>query len=221
MDPFLKRILALILVIVLGITVLIVGLLSNSEKDLGSGQEYSSPTGPAIMNDSEELYRILDDDAQFTNLREDLAYFGRTTIGSYREGKVLDVVFKVSKVESRGDDVFFEGAFSEEKSKISGQITPLNYGKIMTSITNTTTGTEIDSTLPSNSARSLFIGSLPLDKDDYSINYSLSSDSFLVTLYETDSSLSDAAEKDIMTGLGVDNMNNTKVEYILPTQFGN
>lgn len=221
MDPFFKRIIILVLVILLGVAAFVIGLKTSSENGVGTGKEYSSPTGPAVMNNSQDLYNLLADDAQFTHFRDDLAYFGRVTVGSYRDGDVLDVVFKLTKVEPRDGVVFFEGEFSEESGKISGQITALNYGKIQTKIINNATGTEIDSMLPSNSKRNLFIGSLPLDKDDYSINYSPSSDSFLVTLYETDSTLNDAAEKDIMSGLGVDNIDGVEIEYILPSQFGN
>ena len=220
MDPYYKKISIIVLTIFAGILVFIFGTVNNPDKQIGKSAEYSPPSGPAIMNNSEELYKILNDNYQFTNIREDLGVFARTTIDKYGNDGSLDVVFEVKIVESVDGVIHIKGQFLGQKQTISMQVKPLSFGQIDNSIRNESTDTSIDKVLPSNSSYNKFVGSLPLDKDDYSITYDVGDDSFVVNLYERDPSLNTPAGADISSGLGLKSLESVKVKYVLPSIYG-
>jgi hypothetical protein len=216
MDINLKRFLILAGLVVCSIFLAYLGYLRNSDRGVGTSVEFSQPAGPAIMNNSEVLYNNINSDARFTKLRDDIAYFGRSTINTYRTGEVIDIVFVVTASKVENDVITFEGYYEENKDNIIASVTIKNFDQIYTTLTNSVNDANIDSELPSNTTFNQFVGSLPITKDYYNITYDPATGSIIVTLYTRDTKLADAADTDIINALGVTSLDAIAVEYIFP-----
>ena len=182
MDPFFKKIFIILGLIILGAVLFVIGSQSNDSRGVGTGNEYTPLDGPAIMNDSEDLYRTLNDDQRFTTLREDLAFFGRNTIDTYNSGETVDIIFEVvSEIVISESAIVFEGKFRESDDLIKVTLNDNNTSTYRTEIINLKNNSNINSQLPSNNPYNVFISSLPYITEDYKIEYNSSTDSYVVT----------------------------------------
>jgi hypothetical protein len=198
------------------IILLVVGYFVTERQRVGVGQEYSPSDGPAIVNNSTGLYSSLGDGARFESFREDLAVFGRTSIKSYQQGKVADVIFEVGdEIKDNENVLVFDGKFKESGDTISVTVKKLNNGRVYTTLKNTKTGFSMDASLPSNTARNQYIGTLPKDAEGYSIAYLSSTDSFFVTITGADmTALQRAARDEIKQQVGEDEFKEEDVSYV-------
>ncbi|MBA3758708.1 hypothetical protein H0X10_03700 [Candidatus Saccharibacteria bacterium] len=217
------KIYVLLAIIAATIGLFIFGTLKNSDRGVGTGKEYKPPDGPAIMNDSEDLYRFIGNDAQFTFIRADVAAFARLSFDPYKSGEIVAVIFNVKNTASiDSDKITFGGKYSESKDDIEVTITKLPNNRLKTSITNKKTGLTIDSQLPSNSKRNQFIGMLPLKQTGYSVSYLATKDAFYVTLAGSDINRElNEAKAVIINGLGIQNLSEEGVSFVTWGANGN
>jgi hypothetical protein len=194
----------------------IVGQNISADKGLAKTTEYTPSDAPAVMNDSEDLYRLIDNDEQFTALREDLGVFGRKNIKNYKSNKVVDVIFGVkNKATKKDNKISFEGKYEESKNTIAIVLTKLDNDRAYVSITDKKTKISIDSELPSNSKRNQFIGSLPLKKDTYSISYLKATDEFFIAINSGDlATVETAALTELKSQLGVKSLQTENVTTV-------
>lgn len=221
MDPFVRKIVIISALIIVGIFLFIFGINQSTDKNLGTSNEYVDPEGPAVMVNSENLFRIIDDSHQFTELRGSLSMFARTTLEPYVSGGVVEVVFNVeSETVNDSKTIEIVGKFNAVNNGILVSLTPKNFGRISISITNIANNNNIDDELPSNNKANQYIGELPFAKDDYSIDYIQSTDTFVIRLYERNPNLSTAAENQIIAGMDLESIDDVKVDYIFPPLGG-
>jgi len=217
-EQGIARIYILAAIVVGVLTLFIIGLIQSNDRGVGTGDEYSPPNGPAIMNNSEEVYRLVDD-TQFSQLRTDLAYFARDTMETYKSGKTVDVIFVVGKsITKNNQNISFEGKFKESKDTISVSITREGKSRIKSTILNKKSRVSIDNKLPSNSKRNQYIATLPIDNDDYAIEYDTASDSFVITIYTISDTVNPTAR--LMESLGLKNLEEEKVNIIATGSYG-
>lgn len=213
-----RRFLVLSGLAIVTLILFIVGTSMSSDRGIGTGKEYSPPNGPATMAASEELYRKLSNNIRFTALREDLAFFGRTTIADYRSGKFAEVVFAISsEISQNNNTLTFSGKFEKSKDKITVVIDPLKFERMKVSITNNKTKVNIDNELPSNSKENQFIASLPIDGDGYRIGYISEEKSYEINILRRESALVEIANKKLVESLGIGDIQQIPVQYTYPT----
>lgn len=193
-------------------TLIIVGLLNGGDKGVGVGKEYEDPLGPAVIVNSQELFKELDSEHQFNSIRNDLTYFANKHIDKYKNGDT-EINFIISDLNKKDDFIFIEGKYSKSKNKILLKIKELNFGKVSITIEDSKSRTKETSNLPSNSIRNQYIGSLPYKSSDgYTISYTESDDSFYISInegYDT-AMISKVALSQIISQLDVDSLDNEK-----------
>jgi hypothetical protein len=190
----------------LGIAVLgifIVGLRTNSDRGVGTGQEYSPPDGPAIITNGGELFSQFDSGLQYDSLRRNLAFFARATIKEYGTGQQPEVVFTIgSDVKKDDRTITFDGSYDKAKGKIRVSVTLLGSNQLKLSVTNLISETNIDAQLPANKPESQFIGSLPYETALYRIEYNASVGTYIVTALSPEQSVRSEANNYIVGGTG-------------------
>lgn len=181
MNNLYKRIFIVGGIFIIVFILFLIGSQDRNSNGIGTSQEYTPTDGPALMNNSEELYRVINDDRKFSLLREDLAFFGRNTIKEYYSGEINAVVFEVySEVQKDDRGIFFEGKFDSSDDLIKVSLLS-SQNESRTEIFNKENGSNIDSELPSNNPYNLFISSLPVSTEDYKIEHNKSTDSYTIT----------------------------------------
>lgn len=194
---------------------------NNESKNLGKGLEYSETTGSALFKGGEDLYTIIGSDKVFTALKNDIAVFGRNTIDEYFTGSLKDIVFIVDKKSVKKNDqtISFSGAFKAQNRQTSVTIELKKNNKFYLSITGPDEE-NIDSTLPSNSRRNQFIGSLPIEKSGFIIDHVSSLDSFTLTITSGLDSDASLAVEELKSGLGVETLIGEPYSIITPPGTG-
>lgn len=185
----------------------------------GSSTDYSAQ---ARIVGGEELIKQLGGVGQYDSLGADLLVFGRKSFSEYRDHPTKVVGFELTSknITKKDNKVEFEGRYGANKHKIAVVVTPLKNGRIHASITDKKTNTNIDAQLPSNTARDQFIGTLPVQKDVYSVSYVPATDSFLITLFEDGPANQAAAEKFLVTALTTNDLSQEKYQIVIPASAG-
>ena len=114
----------------------------------------------------------------------------------------------------------FKGRYGALKNTITVEVTLLKKERIKISITDTKTKQNIDGELSSNSVRNQFIGTLPLEKDGYSIDYQTNSDTFLITSYDGSANTKSLAENYLMNSLKESSLKNIRYTYLVTRSSG-
>lgn len=167
-DGFKKK---LIVIGSLAVILLIFMLALNSLKNKTDG-DVAGPEDGAFLEYKNQPFLPLDSVDGNDQLKNDLAYYARKTLPNYGYEKQPGVVFTLTTDPIvNGMNVSFKGKFKGVKDNISVSYEKLNNERIKTSVKNDKTGKSIDSELPSNSARNIFISSLPINTTQYSIVY--------------------------------------------------
>ena len=204
---------ALIVVGFLGLAILLILANDTIRRGSDNASEFTPTDSPAVLVNGEELYTQIDDGYQFDNLRKDLATYGRSTIDKYKSGNVTEVVFEITNDSTKdGDDISFEGKYEESGDLIGVELTKLPNSRLKLSITNRATGTNINNSLSSNTKRNQFAATLPIDKDDYSIEFYVPSESFVIKLYDPETEGN--ARQIIITGLGTSDLSGEAISVV-------
>ncbi len=179
---------------------LLLFLLGSVFSNLGSGgdttaPEYSPSNTPAVIGNSDKLYKEINNSMQFMNLRQDIATYGRLSIPSYYNNPETMVSFTTTGAFELNDSdlIKFSGSYIGSKDKIVVTVERLPNNQIKTSIVNSQNGGMIDSRLPSNSSRNQFLASLPIKNASYIIEYNQSVDAYIITALKAESGIKDQA----------------------------
>ena len=168
----------------------------------GEDVDYSSQVN--LVAD-ENLVSALGGVAEQDRLSSDLYVFAKTAYSKYSDFGQNVIGFKTSKIVSEDGEVMIEGRFGATKNKILVVVKPLNHSMINSSITDSETELNIDSMLPSNTKRNQFIGTLPIEKPNYVIEYVEETDDFTVNIFNGAQS-SEEVNLVLKEGLGTDNL---------------
>lgn len=185
--------------------------------DEPSSNKYSSQV---IFTNGEELLKQTENLEAHEALASDLFLFAKKIYPAYQKNGV-SIGFKLKENPVKTDSTIkFEGRFGAVKNSIRVEVTLLKNKKIKLSVTDTKTNKNIDSELPSNSAANQFIGTLPIEKATYKIDYIAATENFLITSYDGNPSTKQAAEQLLMTSLKLTSLEKVSYEYYVVRSAG-
>lgn len=175
----------LIIVILITLVLFIIGsLFLGRSEDIGTGNEFSPPDGPALLNNSANLYKTMETDGQYTRLTNNLAFFARNYLDEYKRKEYSDILFTVKgAVKKTANLVSFEGTFEASSKNVAVELELLKYEQIKITVSYNKNVYFDD--LPANSRKNQFIATLPINENDYIIDYSTSSNKFSISLFDT------------------------------------
>jgi len=185
--------------------------------------EHIPPNAPAFLIHNNTTYNPTGDTTADNLVRIDLAYFARQKVSAYKSTTSV-VNFNLSNDPvANGFTISFKGGFESSKDKIEVSVTILANHIVKTSITDKTSGINIDTQLPSYSALNQLIAQLPINATNYTISYVPTDGSITVTLYEQNPAFLEEAKQDLASRLGVQvsGLTKFKISYIFPSNFSN
>jgi len=202
-----NRKIALILVLILLISsAFLLTPRNTSSKNIDSFPKNSSSESDysklAYINEGSGLYEKLNNSDIYDRVSEDLRIFAVASFPEYNSAGAF-VGFKItSKIESKDNIVHFSGRYGANKDKIVVSLQPKNHGRVFVQIINQSTETSIDNFLPTNTQDNIFIGSLPIDKGFYVIDYNEKLDNYTAFIDPLDSDKIPEVIKTIEDGSG-------------------
>ncbi len=135
----------------------------------------------AVIYSSSELYSFLNqNDDTYRLIEEDLSRFVQITNPSFTDPDTL-YGFTITKSAINGDTAEFEGKFYALNDNIKLEVQKFSGGKISLSVTNQSTGENVDEQLNLGGKKNEVIISLPIEEDNYSIRYLNSEDKIVVS----------------------------------------
>ena len=195
---------AVFLILVLGLAIIATSGGENIDlPEEGSDIVYSAQA--RVVGD-ESLLQKLGGVGRREQLSRDLFVFARTGYSEYKYSPKKVVGFRVtSDIKEEGDKLSFDGRFGSVSHKIHVELTRLRNDRFQTSIIDTKNKLQINSELPSNTKRNQFIGKLPIETTDYTIDYLSESDSFIVNVFNRSSNFA-KAEEVMKEALGIESL---------------
>ncbi len=182
-----------------------------------SSRDYSTQV---VLSNEEGLATQLGSLDTLEVLAADLFTFAKKEYPAYNK-KGVSIGFKLNESPKKTDNtVRFEGRYGLVKNKIVVEVLLLKKKKIKLSITDSKTGKNINNDLASNSAKNQLIGTLPLDKELFSIDYNSTSDTFLITSYDGMQSTKLAAENFLLSSLKETSLDNVKYTILVARSSG-
>lgn len=147
--------------------------------------EYISPDSPAFLLYKKQSFSPLSSQEANNQLAADIAFFARHNYPVYDPNQQPAVVFNETKSPDKsGDEFQLLGRYEKIKNDIKISVKELSNNRIKTSITDSKTGVNIDSQLPSNSKENVYISTLPVFTADYRIYYSQDTEKITILLYD-------------------------------------
>jgi hypothetical protein len=177
-------------------------------------------TTQAYINNPGDLAIKLGSVEEYDSLASDLHVFAKKNFSVYNEAADRVVGFRLNKSSVKsGDVVSFSGRYGASKDRIDVKITLLKNDRIKTSITNTKTNKNFDGDLPSNSRRNQFLASLPIDEQDYRIDYFQDGvgGGVTVTYYVRNRALTEVVYKKIVEAMGEEEAKKLTIKATFPS----
>lgn len=199
------------------ILLLLVLVSTNKKNDIDVLPEEVSSinySDKAVIKNSKLLLPSLGSTVRYELLAKDLYYYGKNSYDSYKKDKAVIGFEVTSDIKKNGDSLSFEGHFGANNNKILVVVKKLNNLRLYTTITNNKTEKNLDTSLPSNNKRNQFIATLPIAKDNFSISYDSSTDSFTLNLHEGTSAVLDKAGEYLASSIGVKDISHENVNFI-------
>ena len=171
--------------------------------------------------DGEVLFKKLGGGSQYDQLASDLFYFAKNQYKQYSNINKIIGFEIISEITKQKDVVELSGKFGSVNNTIKIKVTLLKNTRINTSLLDTKTGNNIDSKLPSNSIRNKLIAKLPYKTSDFVIEYDKFEDSFMINIFDGDTSDLNKATSYLISVLGKDAFNKEKYSFIRSGGFSN
>lgn len=219
-----------VLIAVVGFALLLfVGILTSLS---GSGTNPDdAPEDPSIreyskyanvVGSTKTLLENLGGVVQYDMLSMDLHYFGRVNYDKYKKDSSTIVGFSLGDNITKKDSIItLEGNYGASNNDISVVIELLPNKRIKTSITDTATGNNTDTQLPSNSKFNQFISKLPIVQNQYTIEYSPKKDDVVVVLGDRNPTLYQQALDYIKSQVDDGSLEQKKITALFPpSTFG-
>lgn len=177
---------------------------SNSNTIDNAPYEGENPNSDerVVLSNGDELFDILQNTQSLDRFTSELYRFAKVAYLPY-ESKKQPMGFEISSLERDLEKIIISGRYGQVKNIIQVSVIKLNDGQISISITDSKTGLNFDSYLPSNQPKNQLIGALPIDETGYSIRYLKDKDVFFVNVFNDPNNFS-IAENIIRDSLGED-----------------
>jgi hypothetical protein len=179
--------------------ILSISVSQDRDRNVGTGPEYSDPSGPALLSNATQLYEDLADPAHYRAIAEDIGFFAQTNFIPLENNDSF--VYNVKNYTIEGQELQMSGLINDRKEDFIVTVELLNFGKIKSTI-SAEGWVSVDDKLPSASKENWFIGSLPIENADFTIDYFTDSEQFVIQSFTTDETVVDRATKVIEDGLG-------------------
>lgn len=175
-----------------------------------------------VLWGGEDLFPLIGSFNSYDSLREDLFVFGKLAYEPYKTNLIKNVGFEIDKKSLKKElkTISFKGRYGSSKNKIQVIVSLLNNRKIKTSIVDTKTSQNFDNDLPSNNSFHQFIGTLPLDTDNYSISYSIDNSKIVIRLNRNEITFKDEALLFLKEKVGSKYINEKNIAIFYPVQVG-
>lgn len=196
-------------VVVLGLLALTFGTKKSAPNTPAS--TFIPLTAPATLLKAESLYTKLGV-VRYDQVRSDLNQYSR----DYKKTTDADVVFEVSNAKGSTTTASFVAIYQGQPAyTLEVSVKILNNSRIGLSFKDKNTGdTSFDTKLSSNSKRNAFIGTLPVDKNTFQIDFTADDDTFVVSLGERSQAARNQADAYLTEMLG--DITNEKINYLVP-----
>lgn len=145
-------------------------------------------------------------------LSKDIAYYARNFLTPYKSKQEEVVLFQLAKENYKeGDFNILRGKLTKNKDQIEIRYKELKNSRVNVIIKDLKTKKEESSSLPSNSKRNMYISTLPVNTDVYSIDYLVQSDTFTILLSSLDDTIADKVLSDFKSKVGIKDLKEEKV----------
>lgn len=200
-------------VAILFVVVLIVA--NNRRNTAETTGDQASPTSAAFLVYNDDTFLPTTNNFSNSLIRADLAYLARTNFDIYNPEKNPAVIFRVSKFSPIDNGkLSFSGSYEKQKGDITVEVTLQANDRVVVKILSDDSKVS-ETRLPSASNRNVYIAKLPLETSKYSVSYSSSSDSFVITVFSVDEAVITEAKNDIKKEL-VDDYRETDIGVYYP-----
>lgn len=145
--------------------------------------------------DGEKLFTALGSPERYDAIGQDLYYFAKKTYEKYkdREGVIGFEITSDIKLESKS--IQFSGRFGANNNRINVSVELLHKNRITTSINDTKQQISLNEELPSNSRGNQFIGILPIETAEYSIDYDDTTALYIINIFNNSGNYEAARER--------------------------
>lgn len=166
-----------------------------------------------ISDDSGELFRALGSLDRLDFMAADLYVFAKANYAKYIFQDAPIIGFKLNSVEKNNTEVRFTGRFgaSSDSIKVTANLTSKD--RLVSVIEDTALGITFKDELPSNSARNIYIGSMPVNGNGYTIDYDNTSTAFTIYVYNNPDNYYVALDA-IRAGLRVNDLSTEKINQL-------
>lgn len=214
----LKLLIVGVFVLMLIFGAIIISLVNNKDIDSPAVDGIGlSPNGRANIIGGTEILEAIGDLDAYDNLGADLYVFAKPAYAKYATDPNPIIGFDASSVQVNGPNISFKGRYGASKNKVEVVVDLLKNKRFKISITDTKTGLNIDDRLPSNSKRNAFIGTLPINYPEYTIDYSYINDKFTITLYDEGPATKESALKTISDQVTDSVLSESEYNIIVPS----
>lgn len=208
------------LLIAVVILLLFLVLLFRSEPSQTSSKaiEFIGDERVATINNGDELFEFIGS-SRYYNLRFDLY-----EVGYSQRVPANNMVFNVKKIKNKDKEnqkIVIEGEYLNSSVKILLEIYLKQNQRQEHRITNLSNKNDLSFVSLSNSKFNKFIQSLPVVKENYTIEYIIEDENILINLNVRDSSLAEKIINEIKTPIDDDSFDRSKIQIIYPIEsFG-
>lgn len=206
-----KLIVAAILALV-GLVLLV--FFSNTTPNDNTDGEFAAPDLPAFMSYRDDPYLPTTNNLTNSFIHQDLALFARTVYSEYGVDTTIPVEFIIKNIADEGSKI--RGEFEKVNSDIEITFERLNNSRVKLSIVDIKTGKAIDENLASNNTKNQFIGTLPINTPDYTINYE-TPDFVVVSASFRDPAIFTEAQQKIKSLIGEEGYSQLNISITYPT----
>lgn len=195
-----------------GLILIIAVLLGRGNGKTNTGGDYSPNNNVAYFVDSSELYKAVGS-RRFNYLQLDLRAHFNDIIKDYNK----PVNFTVTSVVAKQGTVVIEGSYQAKLGKTIIEVKLLNNERL-----DVTIGSGKKSNhdiLPSNSKINKYIASLPITGPDYTIDFLLSDNTIVISIFDRDPAISERALATIVQAVGKEEANKQQITVSFPSNF--
>ena len=197
---------------IVGFLMIIAIVLGRGSGKTSTGGDYSPSNDVAYFVNSSELYKAVGG-RRFNYLQTDLRAHFNDIVKGYNK----PVNFSVTSVVSKQNAVTIEGSYQAKLGKTIIEVKLLNNERL-----DVTIGSGKKSNhdiLPSNSKINKYIASLPITGPDYTIDFLLSDNTIVISIFDRDPAIAERARTTIIQAIGKEETDKQQITVSFPSNF--
>ena len=212
-DKLLKNSrLLIILFFVFSTALILLVTLGQKNTKSSTGGEYSPTNDVAYFVDSTNLYKALGG-RRFNYLQLDLRAHFNDIVKGYNK----PVNFSVASVITNDKTITIEGKYQDKVGNTKIEVKLLNNERIdVVMVTGKKSNRDI---LPSNSKINRYISTLPITGPDYTIDFLLSDNTIVISIYDRDPAIAERAKATIVQAVGKEQVDKQQITVSFPSNL--